>query len=791
MKFSKQWLYELLGNTIPTETLLDKLTIAGLEVEACEPVAGQFTNVVVGQILQSEPHPDANKLSVNQVNVGDQTLQIVCGAKNARADLKVAVAIPGAVLGSDFKIKETKLRGILSQGMCCSASELGLAETSEGIIELADDAPIGRSVVDYFQLDDQAITLGITPNRGDCVSMYGVARDTAAIFNTTFEAPPITEVSPQIDDTFEVTVENQAGCPHYVGRVIRDVDLTQSSPLWLQERLRRAGLRSIDPVVDVTNYVMLELGQPMHAFDLDVLDSKIIVRDAKPQEKITLLNGNTAELDPRFLVIADASKILAVAGVMGGEQSGVSTKTKHIFLESAFFAPEQIANRARWLGIHTDSAYRYERGVDPMLQRIAIERATTLLMSLVGGNPGPVIETPTSYVIDKRTVVLPKTKVTKVLGQEISPERILECLAALGIVLEDEKMASWQFSIPSFRFDITIAEDLIEEIVRINGYENVPTTLPSAGFKVTPQSEQQITLDATRQSLINLGYQEIITYSFVDSCVQSKLEPTHKAIALQNPISSEMDVMRTSLLTGLVTSALYNQRRQQTAGKLFEIGTVFRAGDDGERAENTYIAGCLWGQADPVQWGVSSRNVDFFDVKGDLESLLNTAHVAHDFKIEADSHPSLHPGQTASLIRGGKIIGMMGALHPKLVNELDLTGAIYYFEIDFNAFMACDLPKFLPLSKYPSIRRDLALLVNNSVSADEIISVVKKSAGSNATDVTLFDVYRDEQMQDNKSVALSITLQDFEKTLTDEEVKAIIDNVVQSLNQEVNATLRE
>jgi len=653
MKFSEQWLREWVNPDLSTAVLGHQLTMAGLEVDAIEPVAPAHSGVVVGKILSAEKHPDADKLQVCQVDVGElaeEPLQIVCGAANARKDLIVACAMIKAVLPGDFKIKKSKLRGVVSQGMLCSEKELGLADSADGIMELPDDAPIGTTVNDYLQLDDVSIELGVTPNRGDCFSIAGVARETGVMTRKDVNAVAITAQAAAIDDTMVITLQAQQACPRYAGRVVKNVNTQAKTPMWMQEKLRRCGHRSISPLVDITNFVMIELGQPMHAFDLDKIQGQINVRMASQDEKLTLLDGQEISLNADNLVIADNEQALALAGIMGGESSAVSDTTQNIFLESAFFSPEKIIGKARSHGLHTDSSHRFERGVSPQLQVQAIERATQLIIDIAGGEAGPVVEqSAAQHIPQAKAILLRKDKITRVLGIEIDDETVKDVLIRLEMnVLDCEN--GWQVTAPAFRFDIEYDVDLIEEIGRIYGYDNLPSTLPHGSINMSACPEDQINELKVKELLVSLGYQEAICYSFVEPKAQNLITPDNPGIKLSNPISEELSVMRTSLWTGLIGALVYNQNRQQNRIRLFEMGSRFVPGGS-DQAQNkllqeVMIAGIINGSAFPEQWGEKARTVDFFDLKADVEAILSLGGDLSSYHFSAEQNPALHPGHS-------------------------------------------------------------------------------------------------------------------------------------------------
>ncbi|MGB5457571.1 MAG: phenylalanine--tRNA ligase subunit beta [Gammaproteobacteria bacterium] len=793
MKISEQWLRTWVNPDITTEAMVEQLTMAGLEVGGTEPVAGDFSDVVVARVESVEKHPDADKLSVCQVTDGNERLQIVCGAANVRAGLSVALARVGAVLpgvgeNETFKIKPAKLRGVASAGMLCSEKELGLAEQSDGIMELPADAPVGTSLREYLELDDTVIEIDLTPNRGDCLSVAGIARELGTLNQCDVSDQVHEPYAQQIDDTFEVNVEADEACTHYAGRVLRGVDVSAPTPLWMVERLRRSGIRSLGAVVDITNYVMIELGQPMHAFDLDQLDGRINVRYAKESEQITLLDGKCIELDQQTLVIADNARPLALAGIMGGENSGVSEQTRAIFLESAYFVPEVIAGKARGFGLHTDSSHRFERGVDPQLQVQAVDRATELILSICGGEVGPVSEVKTvAHPQDRQPIDLRYERIERVLGITLGRAEIVDILQRLGMEVKSFN-DHWMVRPPSFRFDIEIEADLLEELVRIHGYNNIPRTQPKyhAGMREMPESRQALT--QLRKSLVDRGYHEAITYSFVDPTWQALLDPANEAVKLTNPLSSEMSVMRTTIWPGLLQAVQHNLNRQQTRVRLFETGQVFVKGE-GELAQIERIAGAICGTIFDEQWADNGREVDFYDLKADVEALFG-AEADLEYRVEA--HPALHPGQSAAIYRGGQAVGWLGALHPQNVVALDLSKTVYLFELDLEAVRTSHLPVFRPLSRFPEVRRDLAILIDDTVSAQTIVSCIRQASSRTLREVRLFDIYTGKGVDVGlKSVALGLILQDFSRTLTDQDIDSEIESVVTALNNDFAATLRE
>ncbi len=791
MRFSEAWLREWVNPDISTAELADQLSMAGLEVDSVELAAPAFSGVVVGAVLACEKHPDADKLSVCRVDVsGDEPLQIVCGARNVAAGQKVPVATVGARLPGDFKIKKSKLRGVMSQGMICSAAELGLAESSDGIWELPEDAPVGRDLRDWLDLDDACIDVDLTPDRGDCLSVAGIAREVAVLNRAPLHAQAIEPVNPDLTDTFPVTVSAPEACPRYLCRVIRDIDPAVRTPLWMVERLRRGGVRVISPVVDVTNYVMLELGQPMHGFDLDRLRDGIEVRMAAEGETLTLLDGSEASLRPDTLVIADGAGPLALAGIMGGESSGVTAGTRNVLLEAAFFAPLAIAGKARSYGLHTDSSHRFERGVDPELPARAMEYATSLLLEITGGQAGPVSETFSEAHLPQRAPIrLRRARIPRVLGIELADAEVKDILERLGMQVQpvDE---GWDVIAPSSRFDIAIEVDLIEELGRIHGYARIPASLRAAPVTIAARPEAAFRLDRARDLLVDRDYHEVITYSFISPEMAAQVTPEVMPVRLSNPISADMSVMRASLWPGLLGAARHNLARQQERVRIFESGLTFER-IAGEIAQRPRLGALICGPLMDVHWDQAVRKVDFFDLKGDLEAVLTQVAPAGDFGFVPAEHPALHPGQTARVLCRGQAIGWIGALHPRLQQALDLP-ACYLFEISLEELNEGRLPTFEPLSKYPAIRRDFAIVVAREVGWREVREVAQRAAPEIVREIQLFDVYTGENVDsDRKSLALSLILQDSSHTLTEQEVERAGQAVLDALAGELSATLRD
>lgn len=792
MKFSESWLREWVNPSIDTAELMHQLTMAGLEVDGHEAVAGEFSGVVVGQIVSFDRHPDADKLNVCVVNTGDETQQIVCGAPNVKQGMKIPVAKVGAVLPGNFKIKKAKLRGVESFGMCCAEEELGLADSSDGLMELREDAPVGICIREYLGLDDVAIDVDLTPNRGDCLSIAGLAREVGTLTRTEVTVPEVNSVAAVHDEVRGVALEAPQACARYAGRVVKNVNVNANTPIWMQEKLRRSGIRSIDPIVDITNFVLLELGQPMHAFDLAKLDGDIRVRMSQPEEKLTLLDGQEVELSEGTLVIADQSSAVAMAGVMGGEPSSVTSETKDILFEAAYFDQIAIAGKARSYGLHTDSSHRFERGVDFQLQEKAIERATALLIEIAGGEPGPLfVEESTSDVPAGRTVELASAKVESLLGLKISDEDIQEILTRLGLVVSEKTDAGWVFEVPSYRFDISIEEDLIEEVGRIYGYNNLPRTLPVADMQLLSEPEVISPLSSVRSQLVSSGYQEAITYSFIEPKLQKLFDPELEPKALANPISADMAVMRTSLIPGLVKALQYNANRQQSRIRLFETGQVFIPQGD-QLAQIDHIAGVAFGSRQPESWHGAKDSVDFFDVKGDIEAVLGLTGALETISFESCSdNPAFHPGQTAKLMKGDQLVGFVGALHPSVGKQADLPGTVIAFELELGLILEGNIPEFKEISKFPEVRRDLALIVDESVNVSKIKKCIEQNSGEFMNSVSIFDVYQGKGIEEgHKSIALGLTWQHPERTLNDEEINQHVDTVINALDKEYQAKLR-
>ena len=795
MKFSEQWLREWVSPELSSNELAEQLSMAGLEVDAVEPVAASFDHVVVGEVVECGQHPDADKLQVTKVNVGgDELLDIVCGAPNCRQGLKVVVATVGATLPGDFKIKKAKLRGQPSNGMLCSSKELGLDDDHGGIIELPVDAPVGRDYREWLQLDDVTLDVDLTPNRADCLGIKGIAREVGVLNNLDVKPLVVEPVAPTIDDRREITLQAPAACPRYLGRVVRGIDVSKSTPLWMQERLRRSGVRSIDAVVDITNYVLLELGHPMHAFDLDAIAGNVQVRMAQTDEKLTLLDGQEVTLQEDILVIADEQKPLAMAGIFGGQGSGVTTESKDIFLESAFFAPDAIMGRSRRFGLHTDASHRYERGVDPELQRTAMERATALLLEICGGQAGPVVEAvSTEHLPKAANVSLRRARLAQVLGIKVADAQVTELLTRLGFAVETID-TGWQVEVPTYRFDIAIEEDLIEEVARVYGYNNIPSVAPRANLKMSRKDEATLNIRDIQSSLQSMGYQEAITYSFVDPKQQAALFPEQATLTLPHPISVEMSSMRLSLWPGLLSAVGYNQKRQRSSVRLFETGLRFTPDQQAENGvrQEAMLAGVIAGSVQGEHWADGEQAVDFYDAKGHVENLLGLTAQAGKFRFVASQHSALHPGQSAAIFFAEQLVGYVGAIHPQFSKLFGFKGKVFAFELSLSVLLARQLPSAGKISRYPSIRRDLAVLVDEQVAAGEILVVIDKFGENRLVDLNLFDVYQgDNTPAGKKSLAISMVLQDTDRTLEENEVNEFVNGVVELLQSEFGAVLRD
>ncbi len=804
MKISERWLREWVDPPITSDQLVAQLSMAGLEVDSSEPAGAAFTGVVVGRILAVEPHPNADKLRVCRVHDGDGEHMVVCGAANARAGINVPYAKPGAVLPDGTKIGRADLRGVASAGMLCAGEELSLGDSGDGLLELPESFSAGTDIRLALDLDDTLIEIDLTPNRGDCLGLRGLAREVGVLNDCPVTEPAIEAVPASTDATFPVKVSDPQGCPRYLGRVVKGVDLSRASPAWLVERLRRCGLRPIDPVVDVTNYVLLELGQPMHAFDLASLHGGIDVRLARAGETLQLLDGSTPTLREDTLLITDARGPVALAGIMGGEHSGIDTTTgsakRDIFLECAYFSPLAIAGRARSYGLHTDASHRYERGVDFELQHLAMERATRLLLDVVGGEAGPVTECLAADALPERlAITLREARLQRVLGMRIPPDTVETMLRRLGlpILAHDDTEAGrvWQVQAPSWRFDIEREADLIEEVARIYGYDNIEVSLPAGRMHLAATGAAVAEADLFRHHLASAGYQEILSYSFVEPRLNDLLDPEQVPLRLANPISADLAVMRSSLWPGLVKTWIGNRNRQQSRARLFEVGRTFLAAEQGGARERMWVAGLLAGLRDPEGWAHPTVEVDFFDARGTVEELLALTRASDAFTFRAEAHPALHPGQSAVVVRAGaggeEVAGWLGRVHPEVQAALDLPRPVFLFALALDVLAAREIPVHSGLSRFPSVRRDIAIELDANVAAAAVLDCARAAAGELLADLRLFDVYAGDRLAPGRrSLALGVTLQHGSRTLEDAEVAARIDAIVAALEAELGAIRR-
>jgi len=794
MRISLNWLKQWVDLDLGADELAGKLTASGLEVDTVTPVAADFSDIVVALITDCGPHPDADKLQICTIDHGGtEPAQVVCGAPNARAGIKIPLAKVGAAIGDDFKIRKAKLRGVESFGMACSARELGLSDDHSGLMELPEDAPLGMDLRDFLELDDQVIEVELTPNRADCLSIQGIAQDVSASCRSRLTALEIKPVTATVNDTIEVSLEQPDDCPRYVGRIIRGIDPTAASPLWMVEALRRSGIRSISATVDATNFVLMELGQPMHAFDLDKLQGNISVRRGRDGESLELLDGKQVDVDDSLLAICDEAGPVALAGIMGGLASGVTDTTKNILLESAYFKPSTISGKARDLGLHTDASHRFERGVDPRGQVRAIERITALLLDMVGGEAGPLAHAVSEdHVPVQNQVRLRHARLNRVLGVEIEAADVTRILEDLRMQPEFSEGA-WAITAPSDRFDIEIEEDLIEEVARIFGYDNIPAALPAGELDPGVISEGLVSLQSIQQALCAAGYQEAINYSFTSHAQLGQFSMDENVLPLANALSADLEVMRTALLPGLMDTVSRNLRRQQDSARFFETGTVFTQQDS--LTESFHVAVVACGNVVPEQWGSESRKTDFFDLKGDLEAMLLLRGQHSDLKGEVEFRNTelawLHPGQATMVSIDGIDIGWAGSVHPSILKALEIKDPVLAFELDIDLLSKREIPSTNEISRFPSIRRDLAFLVPEKINFAEIRRNVIDLSGNLLINLVLFDLYSGENVEKGyKSFAIGLILQNVSCTLTDEVVDSLVQNVVQGLEKRLDAQLR-
>jgi phenylalanyl-tRNA synthetase beta chain len=791
MKFSENWLRELVEITADRNELAHALTMAGLEVEELTPLGDGLDGVVVAEIVAAEKHPEADRLQVCKVDAGQgELLQIVCGAPNARVGIKVPLAMVGAQLPGGMAIKAAKLRGVESYGMLCSAKELGVDADASGLLELPADALVGRSLADYLGLPDASFELKLTPNRPDCLGLVGLAHDVAALFGSAVKVPAQVAAPVAAASRRGIRLEAGKDAPRYLGRIIEGIDAAARSPLWMAERLRRAGLRPISAVVDVANYVMLELGQPLHAFDNDTLEGDLVVRHARTGETLKILDGSEAKLDPGFVLIADEKKALAVAGVMGGYDSRVTDATRNIFLESAHFAPAAIMGRARKLGLHTDASHRFERGVDPELPRRALERATELLLTIAGGKAGPVLvaENPADLPTQAHRG-LRRARLKRVLGIGVADVEVVRIFTALGMQVVDTA-DGWQVTAPSSRFDIEREEDLIEEVARIFGYDHIPTATPTGALTLAIEPEARISELALREQMAARGYYEAVNLSFVAQDLLTSWGFTERLVPLANPLSADLAVMRPSLLPGLMESLRHNRARQQDRVRLFELARVFAAGDPPQ--ETAAIAIVSSGTARAEQWGEPSRIQDFHDLKGDLDALIVWGGEPQRWSMHADGLPNwLHPGRAARVARDGQTVGFLGAIHPRLARTLDLGNDVHVLELAIEPLLERRLPSARAVSRFPTVRRDLAVDVPEEVSWSQIAHAVRVTLCDRLQELRLFDRYSGKGVESGrKSIAMGLILQDASRTLTDDDADRAVREAIAALEHACKAKLR-
>jgi phenylalanyl-tRNA synthetase beta chain len=792
MKFAETWLREWVDPGLNAEELGHQLTMAGHEVDSIHTEGADLRDVVIAEVISVDKHPNADRLSVCQVSTGKgKPIAVVCGAPNVVVGMKSPLAKPGVHLPDGTELRKSSIRGVESNGMLCSAVELGLGDDADGIIELPADAPTGKELSDYLELPDNIVDIDLTPNRGDCFSILGIARDVAAMTGSKLTAPDMRKVPATIEDTHPVEVEDTSACPRFAGQVIRNIDPGARSPIWMTERLRRSGLRAIHPVVDVTNYVMLELGQPLHAYDLALLKGAIRPRFAHNGESVTLLDEKEVDLTEDTLLITDDSGPIGLAGIMGGLSTAVSAATRDVFFEAAFWPPSIVAGRARSYGLHTDASLRFERGVDPDGQARAVERATELLVGISGGQVGPLTDLIDEEQLPRTaSILLRKLRLKTVLGTDIPDDEVGEILNNLRLDVEQKK-AGWAVVPPSFRFDLTIEDDIVEEVARIYGYDRIPETTETAQLPLRPVSESKIDLELVAASLVARDYQEVITYSFIDAENNKRFTGEDSKLVLSNPISSEMSVMRSSLWPGMTAAAAANVARQQERVRLFEIGKSFH-GSLKKPREVLRVSGLAIGSALPEQWGERAQGIDFFDIKSDLEALLRMTGNEADVEFQPASQPALQAGQVANIIRDDQSIGVLGKLHPSIARSFDLNKDVLLFELDAALAFASNVPKSKTVSKFPTIRRDIAVVVDEEVAAADLVKVAASSAPELIRNVTIFDVYQGPGIEaGRKSIALGLILQETSRTLTDEDADSAMDAAIRNLEREFAAELRD
>ncbi|CUR53590.1 Phenylalanine--tRNA ligase beta subunit [Serratia symbiotica] len=796
MKFSEFWLREWINIDINTQTLSEQMTMIGLEVDNIEPISNIFYDIIVGEIIECINHPNSKEFYITKVHIGNnKLLKIFCNAKNCRYGLKVAVATAKSILPYDFKIKKIKLYNEVSEGLLCSFSEIGIPNMSNNIIELPKDAKIGTNIHNYLQLHDNIITINVTPNRADCLSIIGIARDISAFNKIKFIEPNIKSVTTTINDLLPVYIDIPHACPRYLCRIVKNINIKAITPFWMREKLRRCGIHSINAVVDITNYVLLELGQPMHAFDLNCIEGSIIVRMAKKGETLILLNNKKAKFNNDTIVISDNNKILAMGGIFGGKYSKINKKTQNIIFESAFFNPLYIIGRAYQQGIYTDSAHRFERGVDPLLQYKAIERATHLLIDICGGKAGPIIDHTNKKTLPKfKTIYLHRKKINNLLGYIIPNKQIIDILYHLGfkVIKKNDK---WLIVTPSWRFDIKIEEDIIEEIARIYGYSNIPNIPLNTNLTIIKNNKIDNILEHTKILLTNHGFQEIITYSFVDPKIQILIHPYIKALTLPNPISITMSVMRLSLWTGLLSTVIYNQNRQQTRFRIFENGLCFipNIKSNLNINQNMMLGGLISGYVHTEHWDIKPKLVDFYDLKGEVESIFNLIGNLSDINFKEENNPALHPKQSMAIYLYGKRIGFIGMIHPEIKYKLNLNHYAFLFELEWNNVINLNNKiKIQEISRFPSNRRDISIIIDEKISVENILKICRNITTNHVVDINLFDVYRGKDIKKGyKSISISFILQNTHHTLKEKEITTTIEKYIEILKKQFQASLRD
>lgn len=790
MQISVRWLQEWVDVGSDTSALAKDLTLAGLEVGAITTIAPLSPKIVVGTILTSKRHPSKQSLRICAADIGrTRAVRVICGAPNAEIGVKVAVALPGSILPSGEKVRTRSIGGQASGGVFCSAAEIGLEESSVGIVELDETASVGQAVTEHLGLDDTVLDIELTPNRGDCLSVLGIAREIAAIRGKPIKKYTFYNRTGATSRRTPLSVMAPASAPRYVGRVIEGLDGTRTAPDWMKERLRRSGVRSLGSIVDVTNFVMLELGQPLHAFDLHAVQKGIVVRHARHGEMLTLLDGTELQLDPTTLVIADQKGPIGLAGIMGGQSSGVGESTQAIFLESAYFRPDIVASGARMYGLQTDASYRFERGVDPSQQRRAVFRASSLLMEICGGLPGPVSEfSAGAYLPKKKSILLRRDRLDRVLGIRVPTrniQRIMKCLDMKPV----KHSAGWKVQPPLYRFDLQGEHDLVEEVARLHGFTNIPSRAPQVATNRGFDREEDMPVSRLQDYLVDRDYTEVITYSFVDGVLQARVDPNAHGVELSNPIASNMNVMRTTLWPGLLHAVDINYRRQVRRIRLFEVGHVFSI-KGGEIHEPQRLGAIVCGSASRLHWDVSQMAGDFFDMKGDLEGLLGLDGRNISYQFLPGKHPALHPGQNAVIRSGAKVIGHIGWLHPDIQQSLNFDFPVYLFEVDLAAISLRSIPVYRRVSRFPLVSRDLSVVISEGIPAAKVEKVIRAAGGRLLTSVWLFDVYVGRGIKKHcKSLSFGLTLQSSSRNLTDREVEAVLGRIVIAL-QKLGGQLR-